>query len=83
MMSDNSVDVGDNDALLIIRDRPDDEAKLAIECGFKMDENMCATKLLALALSWSCQNEEWRHNMIMRAKHKVMKILEDEGYEYK
>lgn len=80
-MGYQSVDVGDNDAVLFLRE-DDSEAGLSIEVAFEMNENMCRTKLLALALSWACQDEDWRSRMILRAKKKVMKIVEDAGHEY-
>ena len=61
------------------------EACIIIEDGAKITTMMTLTnviekaQLLALAIAWACENEAWKHAMILRAKVKLEQIIKDEA----
>jgi hypothetical protein len=61
------------------------DACILIEEGAKVTTLMTVgnviekAHLLALAIAWACENEEWKSAMMRRAKEKMEQIIRDEA----
>jgi len=77
-----TIKVDKGDVVLVFK--PDDrtEAGVTVEIAMAIDKVITKTHLLAFAVMWACQNDEWREKVMRRAKDKVCKILEENGHEY-
>lgn len=83
-MSDErtTIKVDKDDVVLVFRPDDTSEAGVSVEIGMAIDKVITKTHLLAFAVMWACQNDEWRLKVMRRAKDKVCEILEENGHEY-
>lgn len=63
------VDVDKGEAAIVIR------KDASIETYMKLNEVVGEPSLLALGISWSCENEDWKLRLMRKAKVKLLGMM--------
>lgn len=51
----------------------------SVETYLKIQQAVLAPELLALGLSWACENEEWKKKIMRKAREKLIRLCDEEG----
>lgn len=74
--SKKTITLGEHEAAIIIK------MDSTVESYINITQDIREPELLALGLSWSCENTEWKKKIARKAREKLMKLCDEEGVEY-
>lgn len=71
-----TITLRDHEAAIIIK------MDLSVETYINITQNIQEPELLALGLSWSLENPDWKKKVARKAREKLLKICDEEGVAY-
>jgi len=71
-----TITLRDHEAAIIIK------LDLSVETYLNITQDIREPELLALGLSWSLENADWKKKIARKAREKLLKICDEEGVAY-
>jgi len=71
-----TITLRDHEAAIIIK------LDLSVETYLNITQDIREPELLALGLSWSLENSDWKKKIARKAREKLLKICDEEGVAY-
>lgn len=72
----HTVRLGRHEAALIIRE------DASVETYLKLEQAINEPELLALGLTWACENLEWKKKIARKARERLTTMLKEEGVAF-